>query len=181
MDSGTEADRLLVLRLRALLEVLPAALDRQVSAFGITSYEYALLQTVLDSEHGRLRLVRLARSTNATLPRLSRVMTSLERRGFVQRVRSEDDARATEAVLTPAGQAVVEAARPAMDRAVKLLVLDPLVGNQRECTSAAIHSILRALDPDGRLAITAPALRNRSSGAEREAGPEPEHPAETSL
>lgn len=172
MDNGAQADRLLVLRLRALLEVLPAALDRQVSAFGITSYEYALLETVLDSEHGRLRLVHLASSTNATLPRLSRVMNSLGRRGFVQRVRSEHDARATEAVLTPAGRAVVEAARPAMDRAVKLWVLDPLVGNQRERTSAAIYSILGALDPDGRLAITAPALRNRSSGSEPETAPE---------
>lgn len=176
MTDRTEGDRLLVLRLRALLEVLPAALDRQVSTFGITSYEYAVLETVSDSEHGRLRLARLARSTNATLPRLSRVMTSLERRGLVRRVRSQDDARATDAVMMPAGQEVVEAARPTMDRAVKLMVLDPLVGKQRDCTSAALDSILRALDPDGQLAITAPTLRNRSPETERR----PEPAAETS-
>ena len=171
MTDASEADRLLVFRLRALLEVLPSALDRQVSSFGITSYEYAVLETVSDSPQGRLRLARLAQSTNATLPRLSRVMTSLERRGLVQRVPSEDDARATDAVITPAGRTVIEAARPAMDRAIKLMVLDPLVEKQRDRTSAALHSILQALDPDGRLAITAPALRSRSPEAERVAQP----------
>lgn len=144
-------------RLRALLELLPPALDRPIAALGISSYEFALLDAVDDAEGGRLRLSTLASSTNATLPRLSRVMNSLERKGLVSRERSEDDARATLAVLTSAGRAAVAEARPVMEEALTRMVLTPLGEDQLRCMSAALGSILRVLDPEERLAVTAPA------------------------
>ena len=163
MDDAPDPDRFLVLQLRALLEVLPAALDRQVASFGLTSYEFALLETIYDSPPHRLRLTRLARSTSATLPRLSRVITALERKRYVERVRSEDDPRATDAVLTPAGRATVEAARPVMDLAVRRLILDPLTPDPRQSTALALRAILLALDPDGSLGVTTGAARSSSA------------------
>lgn len=151
----TPEQKLLIERLRAVLELLPPALDRQVAAFGLTSYEFALLETVQSAPHSRLRLGLLASSTNATLPRLSRVMNGLEHKGLVERAPCEQDARATDAVLTAAGAAAVDAARPVMDQTLRQTVVDPL-GDGLAYVSESLAAILRVLDPDGRLAVTSP-------------------------
>ena len=151
----TDDELTLIARLRALLELLPPALDRHVAALGLTSDEFALLERVDGAEGGRLRLSRLASSTNATLPRLSRVMNGLERKGLVSRAPCKEDARATDAVLTAAGRELVRQARPIMDVALRRTVIAPLTGDQLRAASSAIYAILQVLDPEGRLAVTA--------------------------
>lgn len=154
MDGLRYDERVAMSRLRALLELLPTALDRQLVDAGVTSFEYSLLETLHESEAGRLRLSALASRTNATLARLSRVVTALERKGFVSRAACEEDGRATNAVLMQAGEAAFEQARPLYDAAVKGMVLDGL--NDDEVTRLAdlSYSILSRLDPDRRLSVT---------------------------
>ncbi|WP_251451192.1 MarR family transcriptional regulator [Microbacterium sp. Marseille-Q6648] len=155
MPELEQDERVAVARLRALLELLPTALDRELAAEGITSFEFTLLEALHEADAGRLRLSALAARTNATLPRLSRVVTSLERKGLVLRAACEEDGRATNALLTPAGERAYEASRPRHDEAVRRMIFDGLGDGGAERLSEISYAILDKLDPDRRLAVTA--------------------------
>ena len=91
-------------RLSAVLELLPAALDAQLSADShLTHFEYFTLAMLSEAPGRVLRMSDLAARTNATLPRLSRVITQLEKRKLVRRSRSPQDGRATNVTLTDEG------------------------------------------------------------------------------
>lgn len=150
-----QEERVAIRRLHALLELLPSALDHRLAPYGLTAFEYTLLDALRESDENRLRLSALAPRTNATLPRLSRVVTALERKGFVQRVPCEADGRATNAVLTPAGDHALGEARPAYADAVRSMVLDALGEGGAANLAGLTLEILKRLDPDRRLAITA--------------------------
>ena len=155
MTSLSQPERVAVARLQALLELLPTALDRQLQPAGVTAFQYAILEALAESEFKRLRLSALAARTNATLARLSRVVTSLERKGCVERVPCPADSRATNAVLTPAGEQVYEHSRELHARAVRSLVLEALDPADIDDLSRVTLAVLTKLDPDGRLTVTA--------------------------
>lgn len=155
MDTLGSNERIAIARLRAMLELLPAALDRQLVEVGITAFEFVLLEALHDADRKRLRLTALASQTNATLPRLSRVVTGLEAKGLVMRVPCEEDGRATNAVLTEAGDAVYARGRPVYDDAVRSTVLSGLDTDGVDRLADLSYSILTQLDPERRLAVTA--------------------------
>ena len=64
--------------------------------------------------------------TNATLPRLSRVMNRLEEASYVRREPCPGDRRATNVVLTDDGWDKVVRAAPGHVRTVRELVIDAL-------------------------------------------------------
>ena len=103
---------------------------------------------------GRLRLSALASRTNATLPRLSRVVTGLEKRGLVVRAACTEDGRATNAVLTAPGDRVYERARPVYEQMVRSLVLAGLDDADVDELSRLTLAILTRLDPERRMSIT---------------------------
>lgn len=150
-----QEERVAIARLHALLELLPTALDKELAPVGLTSFEFTLLETLQAADGGRMRLSELALRTNATLPRLSRVVTVLERKGLVDRAPCPEDGRATNAVLTADGQRSYAAARPLYAAAARRIILDGLddtgVGQLAELSLA----ILTKLDPDARLTVTA--------------------------
>lgn len=148
-------ERVAIGRLRALLELLPTALDRELAATGLTSFEFTLLEALHEADQGRLRLTALASRTNATLARLSRVVTGLERKRLVIRAACEEDGRATNAVLTEAGANAYRHSRPLYEHAVRRLILDGLDGDGVARLAELSHSILSRLDPERRLAVTA--------------------------
>jgi len=137
-----------------MLELLPAALDRQLVDTGLTAFEFVLLEALHDADNRRLRRTALASQTNATLPRLSRVVTGLETKGLVKRVPCEEDGRATNAVLTDAGDALYAQGRPLYDEAVRNTVLARLDGDGVDRLAELSYSILAQLDPERRLAVT---------------------------
>ena len=159
-------ERVAVARLHALLELLPTALDRQLAATGLTSFEFTLLEALHEADAGRLRLSALASRTNATLPRLSRVVTGLERKGLVARMACEADGRATNAVLTEAGTRAYRDGRPVYDDAVRRMVLDGLDEEGVGRLADLAYAVLTKLDPDRRLAVT-------SEGAEAPCSADP--------
>jgi DNA-binding MarR family transcriptional regulator len=155
MAELTQTERVAFARLRALLELLPSELDRQLASTGLTSFEHTLLEALNDAQLHRLRLTALAAKTNATLPRLSRVVTGLERKGLVTRAACEEDGRATNAILTAAGAAAFVASQPLHDGAVRDLVMDGLNDDDVSNLAALTFSMLSRLDPERRLAVTA--------------------------
>ena len=154
MDELQSDERVAVARLHALLELLPTALDQELASEGLTAFEFTLLEALAEADLQRMRLSALASRTNATLPRLSRVVTGLERKGLAMRAACEQDGRATNAVLTAAGLNAYRRSRGLYDSAVRRLILDALPDGGAEQLGTLAQSILTKLDPQCRLAAT---------------------------
>jgi len=140
------------LRLVGVVELLPGVLDSQLRRdSGLSHFDYFTLAMLSEAPERTLRMTALAHRTNATLPRLSHVVSRLEGRGLVERFPCPQDRRATNARLTAAGWDVVVAAAPGHVDAVREFVLDPLTRDQlRELTEIG-DALLARLDPDGRM------------------------------
>ena len=115
---------------RALVAVLlrlPVALERQLERDAdLTHFEYFVLALLSEAEARTLRLSHLAAQADASLSRLSHVVTRLERRGLVRRVPCTEERRATNAVLTDDGLALVVATAPGHVAEVRRRVFDGL-------------------------------------------------------
>jgi DNA-binding MarR family transcriptional regulator len=119
------------LALMSVLHTLPQALDASMqSEAGMTLYDYLVLAALSDAPDRTLRLSDLALVTNGSLPRLSQVVTKLERRGWIKRKPDLGDGRITLAVLTTTGMKTLERAAPAHIERVRQLVFDPLTKAQ---------------------------------------------------
>jgi len=151
----SDVEREAWVRFTAVLELLPAALDAQLNADAeLTHFEFFCLAMLSEAPDRVLRASALATRTNATLPRLSRVVTQLEKRGLVARSPCPEDRRATNISLTEAGWHKVVAAAPGHVREVRQLVIDALDPDQVQQLSAIAAAMLSRLDPDGRMLAT---------------------------
>jgi DNA-binding MarR family transcriptional regulator len=141
------------LKLVAVMELLPAALDSQLQRDSdLTHFDYMVVAMLSEAPGRTLRMSVLASATNASLPRLSHVVTRLERRGLLSRCPSTDDRRATDVRLTDAGWDAIVAAAPGHVAAARRYVIDALDDEQVAQLDAIARSLLQRLDPDGRLA-----------------------------
>lgn len=140
------------LRLVAVAELLPAALDTQLRRdSGLTHFEYFVLAMLSEAPERTLRMTALAQRTNATLPRLSHVVRRLEERHLVERFPCPEDRRATNARLTEAGWDSIVAAAPGHVDTVRRLVLDPLSPPQVAQLRKIGDALLSVLDPEGHM------------------------------
>jgi len=139
------------LRFAAVLELLPGALDAQLGRDeGLTHFDYFTLAMLSEADDRTLRMTTLAAQTNATLPRLSRVITRLEGAGYVRRTPCLEDRRATDVILTAGGWDKLSHAAPGHVATVRGLVLDALSPAQVDQLSAISAQLLQRLDPGGR-------------------------------
>ena len=148
----TAAERAAWLRFVAVLQLLPAALDGQLNRDEqLTHFEYFCLAMLSEAPQRTLRMTDLAARTNATLPRLSRVIAGLESAGMVERVPCPGDRRATNAVLTDAGWNKIVRAAPGHVAAVREFVIDALTPAQLTQLGRLSERMLARLDPDGKV------------------------------
>ncbi len=116
----------------ALTTRLPAAMDTQLQReAGVTHFEYFVLELLAAEPEHRLQLSELATRANASLSRLSHVVTKLERLGWARR-EVLAGRRGAYAVLTDAGNRKVQQATPGYLEAVHGLVFDGLDDRQTE-------------------------------------------------
>ncbi|WP_460697889.1 MarR family winged helix-turn-helix transcriptional regulator [Nocardia thraciensis] len=116
----------------ALTTRLPAAMDTQLQReSGVTHFEYFVMALLSEEAGHRLQLSELAYKANASLSRLSHVVTKLERLGWARR-ETMRGRRGAYAVLTDAGYRKVEDATPGYLEAVRGLVFDGLDAEQTE-------------------------------------------------
>lgn len=147
-----ETERSVWVRLAAVLELLPAALDAQLrNESELTHFEYFVLAMLSEARDRTLRMTALAQLTSATLPRLSHVVRRLEERGLLDRFPCPEDGRATNARLTPLGWDAVVAAAPGHVGAVRHLVVDALTPGQLGQLRDITDALLVRLDPDRRM------------------------------
>src|SRR5438876_12263439 len=92
------------LALVAMLIKLQSALDAQLQRdAGISHFEYQVLAGLSEAPDRTLRMSDLAGFAEASLSRLSQVVSRLEQRGWVRRTQDPTDGRYTLAILTDDG------------------------------------------------------------------------------
>ena len=146
----SQEERAVWVQLAAVTELLPGALDAQLRRDAdLTFYEYYVLAMLSESPQRTLQMSALAARTNATLSRLSHVVTRLADRGLVERLTCPQDRRATNARLTASGWAKVQESAPGHVATVREHVIDRLTVEQVRQLAAITGALLTSLDPDG--------------------------------
>jgi DNA-binding MarR family transcriptional regulator len=88
--------------------------------------EYHALARLSEEPDHTLRMSQLAALTNASLSRLSHLVTRLEGRGLIRREPDPSDGRFTKAILTDKGYKKLMASAPGHVETVRSLVIDAL-------------------------------------------------------
>jgi len=130
-----------------LLTWLPSSIDQQLqrdSKLGMV--EYQVLAMLSESTNRTMRMSSLAEVTNASLSRLSRVITRLENRGLVRREPDPTDGRFTYAILTEAGFQTLAEAAPGHVALVRSLVIDVLSPEQLRRLGRDADRIMARID-----------------------------------
>ena len=128
---------------------LPSELEAQLQRdAGMTHFEYWVVALLSEAPDRRLPLSQLAGQANASLSRLSHVVTRLERRGWVRRVPSATDARVRVAELTDAGWDQVRAAAPGHVSAVRRMVFDGLDADGVAHLRGVCEAIIEQIDAE---------------------------------
>jgi DNA-binding MarR family transcriptional regulator len=117
----------LVRSLGQLMFVLPRAIDADMTGDRqLPLTEYTALRVLSEAPGRLMRMNELAAECQLSLSGMTRTITRLETQGLVERVRSEQDARGWNAVLTAAGFARLEESWPSHLAAVRRRFLDHL-------------------------------------------------------
>ncbi|HYK26674.1 MAG TPA: MarR family transcriptional regulator [Streptosporangiaceae bacterium] len=128
---------------------LPTALDAQLQRdAGISHFEYQVLAGLSEAPDRTMRMSVLAMLAEGSLPRLSQVVSRLEKRGWMHRTPDPEDGRYTLAILTDEGFAKVSQTAPGHVSEVRRLVFDPLTKAQTRQLCDIGRRIMRAIDPN---------------------------------
>lgn len=141
-DSQQEAWRSVV----AIITRLPAALDTQLQRdSSLTHFDYFVLSVLSEDPNRRIQLRDLAKFANASLSRLSHVVTKLEKIGWIRR-ESIEGSRGSYAVLTDAGMDKVVESAPGHVATVQALLFEGLDDDQVAALGRLSSTILTQLD-----------------------------------
>jgi DNA-binding MarR family transcriptional regulator len=145
----TSDEREAWLTLVGVMMKLPSALDAQLQRdAGLSHFEYMVLAGLSEAPDRTRRMSVLAGFTESGLPRLSQVVSRLEKRGWVRRSPDPTDGRITLATLTDDGWSKIVGTAPGHVQAVRALVFDPLTKAQSRQLGTIGKRILSVLDPD---------------------------------
>ncbi|MGW5721017.1 MarR family winged helix-turn-helix transcriptional regulator [Amycolatopsis sp. NPDC003865] len=135
---------------RALMRIttaLPRALEDQfLPETGLAITDYGVLVALSEAPDHLLRISALAATTGLSLSRISRVVDDLTRRGLVEKRKCAEDGRASNAVLTGAGLARLEAAYPSHLARVRASVFDHLSADDIRTAGPVLARLAAALD-----------------------------------
>src|ERR1700733_3852530 len=103
--------------------------------------DYHVLNALTDAPGGRLQVSDLAALIGWERSRASHQLRRLCERGLAERVPSEDDGRATDAILTEAGRDAIDGAAPGHVALVRRLFFDPLPDELLAPLTAALEHV----------------------------------------
>lgn len=118
---------------------MAAALD----PYDVSVGEYELLSMVSEAPGSRIRMAALADLIVQSRSRVSHTATRLERRGWVQRVRSVRDGRGVMLVLTAEGRAMIEVLAPVHVESVRHALLDHLTREELVAHGELMSRVIR--------------------------------------
>lgn len=129
---------------------LPVRLEAQLREdSGLSHPEYHAMSQISMAPGRSMRLSELATVANMTLTHLSRVISRLEKAGWVVRETDPEDGRYTLGTLTTAGWDKIREVAPAHVDAVRRYVFDQLTPEQARALGQACASVVEAVSPPG--------------------------------
>jgi len=135
------------LSLVRLMIWLPWSIDQQLRRDSeLAMVEYQVLAMLSERPGRMMRMSSLAEVTNASLSRLSHLVTRLEKRGLVRREPDPADGRFTNAILTGKGFQTLAEAAPGHVAHVRSLVIDVLSNEQLRRLGLAADRIMSRID-----------------------------------
>src|SRR6202795_3021529 len=124
--------------LMRIVKVLPRHLDSDlVRGAGLTASEYTTIMHLSEAPNRELRMAYLAKATDLSASRITRLVDDLQSRGLVTKTTSSSDARGNVARLTPRGMAKLKSAWPVHLASVRRRFLDCI-------DAAALDRVARA-------------------------------------
>jgi DNA-binding MarR family transcriptional regulator len=123
------------------------AMNRQLqSDSDLSLADYHILRVLSDARGGHLQVSDLAAQVGWERSRTSHQLRRLCERGLAERVPSQDDGRATDAMLTTAGREAIDAAAPGHVALVRQLFFDPLPDELLAPLTAALEHVQVNID-----------------------------------
>lgn len=145
LDEGEQRHWRAYLRGSRLLE---RALVDDLAPYKVQLTEYELLSMLSESPGQRTRMSRLADDIVQSRSRVTHTAARLEKRGWVQRVKSDDDGRGVEICLTDEGRAALEGMAGVHVESVRKNLVDVLTPEQFAALGEAMIAIRTSLAPD---------------------------------
>jgi len=135
----SSAEEVLWRAVMRIVKVLPRHLDSDlVRGAGLTASEYTTIMHLSEAPNRELRMAYLAKATDLSASRITRLVDDLQDRGLVTKTVSSSDTRGNVARLTPAGLAKLKSAWPVHLASVRRRFLDSV-------DSAGVEAVARAL------------------------------------
>ena len=139
LDPSEEA---FVRELSRVMLALPRAVDADiVREAGLPLSEYTPLMHLSEAPEKAMRMSELATACNITLSGMTRVVTRLEKHGWVERTKCTKDGRGWNAVLTDTGLARLQQAWPAFLVSVRRHLVDHFSGQDLAQLTAALKRV----------------------------------------
>jgi DNA-binding MarR family transcriptional regulator len=119
--------------------------------FDMSLGDYSVLNALSNSTGHRMQLTTLATLIGWERSRLSHHLLRMTKRGLVDRLQSDTDGRATDAVLTPAGRKAIKAAAPRHVAWVRQLFFSGLSTVQERELADILTSVYETILREGTL------------------------------
>jgi DNA-binding MarR family transcriptional regulator len=127
-------------------------MNRQLLAdCGMSLGDYTVMNALSIADGRRMQLTRLATMIGWERSRLSHHLQRMTKRGLVDRVQSETDGRATDAVMTDAGWESLQAAAPKHVAWVRRLFFSDLDGGQEAELAGILTAVYETIIREGTL------------------------------
>jgi DNA-binding MarR family transcriptional regulator len=127
-------------------------MNRQLLAdCGMSLGDYTVMNALSIADGSRMQLTRLATMIGWERSRLSHHLQRMTKRGLVDRVQSETDGRATDAVMTDAGWESLQAAAPKHVAWVRRLFFSDLDGGQEAELAGILTAVYETIIREGTL------------------------------
>lgn len=125
---------------------LNAAIEADLRPTGLSLGDYQVLVFLSEAPDQRLRMCDLADDLQLSPSGLTRRLDGIVRRGWVERVGSDDDRRVMLAALTPAGREALECAAPTHVDSVRRRLVDLLDDDELATLAEIFDKVRAALD-----------------------------------
>jgi DNA-binding MarR family transcriptional regulator len=127
-------------------------MNRQLLAeCGMSLGDYTVMNALSSADGRRMQLTRLATMIGWERSRLSHHLQRMTKRGLVERIPSETDGRATDAVLTGPGWEMLQEAAPKHVAWVRRLFFSDLDGDQEAELAGILTAVYATIIREGTL------------------------------
>ena len=130
----------------ALSRGMTTAIDRQLTRdSALSGSEYEVLVPLSESSTGVVRSRDLLRDLGWERSRLSHLLSRMAKRGLLERLPCDSDARGLDVRITPEGRRAIEAAAPAHLEMVRAALIDQLTPGEMDALRSVSGKVVPRL------------------------------------